>query len=229
MTIPCELVVFDGDNTLWNVEQLYDSAREKFCAIAPHHGFTSEEFEAHQRALDAQLYKAYGYSRLRFAQSFKETLAHFVSSPSAEALEAVGRIAERVFETAAPVHPGVDEVLQALLAKGKRLALVTAGDTDVQRLRLEHFRREHLFQLIRIVPTKTAEALAALLKDLETKPQDACMVGDSLRSDILPAVSLGMSAVHLRSQNWELVEIADFAVPPEVPSITSLHQLLQLL
>ena len=76
-------VIFDADNTLWDVEALYDAAREKFCHLVAELSHQNlKDIEEYQRETDGTLYATFGYSASRFARSFEETLNHFVPDPT---------------------------------------------------------------------------------------------------------------------------------------------------
>jgi hypothetical protein len=71
-----EWVIFDGDNTLWDVESLYDRAREQLCTLLAQLGANLQTADKFQRARDAELHTDYGYSPDRFPQSFVDTAKH---------------------------------------------------------------------------------------------------------------------------------------------------------
>ena len=101
---------------------------------------------------------------------------------------------------------------------------MTAGHHDVQRRRLEHFGRNHHFEAVRIVERKDEAAISALLRERGAVPALSWMVGDSLRSDIIPAIAAGMRAIHLQTTNWHEVEVAGSSLPPGALTARSLRE-----
>jgi putative hydrolase of the HAD superfamily len=135
----------------------------------------------------------------------------------------VFRIGRSVFTSTPPAVRGVNEVLSTLM-KTHRLALFTAGDQEIQKRRLEAFQRIHYFDHVRIVPLKDADQLGALLREIRAKPLNTWAVGDSLRSDIYPAVQHGLKAIHIDVQNWHPVETGQLSLPPGVHRVGSIEE-----
>jgi len=214
-------VVFDGDNTLWDVERLYDDARDALCALLASMGHDPKAVEDFQRSTDQQLHKELGYSRERFPLSFTQTARHFQGEAADDAIEAARTLAEAVFTTAAEVADDLDAVLRSL-GERYRLAMLTAGDSDIQKSRLAAFGRAHHFQIVQIVALKTEDVFRQFLAQCGAEPGASWMVGDSLKSDILPAVAAGMNAIHLEKKNWHEVEMAGSALPPHAFRAASL-------
>lgn len=213
MTAPLtRWIIFDGDNTLWDVEALYDEARTALCRLLAEGTTTVEEIERFQRARDHALHREMGYARERFPLSFTQTALHFLAAGD-DRLEEAHRLANRVFERAAAPMEDVDDVLALLSAKSFRFALLTAGAHEVQQRRLEQFGRTHYFGATRIVERKEVATIAAFVADLGAVPASTWMVGDSLKSDIVPAIAAGLNAIHLDVANWYEVEAAGSTRP----------------
>lgn len=220
-------IIFDGDNTLWDVEALYDEARAELCRLLAGDKTTAQEVERFQRERDKQLHREMGYSRKRFPLSFTQTALHYLAAGD-DRIEAVHRLGDSVFEQAAIPADDVDEVLSAL-AKSFRLALLTAGDREVQQLRLEHFGRKHHFSEVRIVERKDAATIAAFAADIDAAPSRTWMVGDSLKSDIVPAVEAGLNAIHLDVANWHEVEGAGSSLPDRARVARTLKEAAEII
>jgi putative hydrolase of the HAD superfamily len=219
-----DCVLFDGDNTLWLIERLYDEARERLCDTIENLGAVRAEVEAFQRSRDAELYTKYGYSQARFPQSFVDTLLRFVPSADAAMIQACEQLGRAVFEATPPVREEVDAVLERLSAS-HRLVLFTAGDEEIQQARVHAFGRGHHFDCIKIVPRKSAEAFRSLISELGLDVSQTWMVGDSLISDILPAVEAGLRAIYLSADNWTPIERREARVPLGVPTVHNLTEI----
>jgi phosphoglycolate phosphatase-like HAD superfamily hydrolase len=70
-------VIFDADNTLWDLESLYHHARDKLCQLLGSFGYDASEAADYQRQRDLELFKVYGRAPSRFPHSFLDTLLHF--------------------------------------------------------------------------------------------------------------------------------------------------------
>ncbi len=212
-------VIFDADNTLWDVEALYDAARKKFChQVAEISGKSREEIKVYQRKTDGDLKATFGYSANRFARSFEETLKHFVPDPADEVVARVRKTAEGVFYKKAEVYPGLEDVLRALRAAGYNLGIVTAGEEWVQRRRIEEFHLRSLFQGVRIVEIKTKDVLLEFCKRNGVDRTRSYFVGDSVDSDVVPAHKAGLKPVLLlKHHHWQEGETKN--VPKDIESV----------
>jgi putative hydrolase of the HAD superfamily len=221
-------VIFDGDNTLWDVESLYDQARHKLCALIESLGYSAAAADTYQRARDTALHAHYAYRPARFPQSFADTLRHFTGRTD-PALESVARaLAEKVFTSIASPASDVDEVLRRV--HGHYIAgLLTAGDPVVQAHRLQTFGRIDQFVAVQIVEQKNSEVLRTFLADRRIDPSSCWVVGDSLRSDIEPAIALGIRAIHVNVSNWHPIERGDRVLPTGVHQAATLLDVCEIL
>jgi phosphoglycolate phosphatase-like HAD superfamily hydrolase len=153
-TVATPWIIFDGDNTLWPVEYLYDNARLSLCSLLEARGLQFLEVESFQQARDKELYKTYGYSACRFARSFEDTILHFLPTASDDDVQHVRGIAMSVLEEQAEIVPGLPAVL-ARLSEHYTLGIITAGERWVQERRLQHFHLRTLFAAVEIVERKS--------------------------------------------------------------------------
>lgn len=200
------LVVFDGDDTLWFVEGLYDAARAEAARIVEESGLDAEAWEALQRTIDVENVARLGLSAERFptscVQAYEQLSRLSGQSADPSVREAVRAAAARVFDSAAPVAERAEAVLSELSEK-HRLALLTRGDPRVQRKRLAGTGLESFFERVEIVAHKDAAVFRQLLGQLGVHPEHAWSVGNSLPSDINPALECGMSAIWIDADVWE--------------------------
>jgi putative hydrolase of the HAD superfamily len=88
---------------------------------------------------------------------------------------------------------------------------------------------EDLFDYVRIVPGKDAATFRALAADLGMRPGSCWVVGDSLKSDIIPAVTAGFRAIHVAAPNWGAYEHAGLAVPAGAVAVANLSEALAII
>jgi putative hydrolase of the HAD superfamily len=204
-------LIFDADNTLWDIETLYDRARLDFCAFLldsinerghNSHGYLSLELiEKAQRHRDLQLYRTLGYSSNRFAKSFEDTACFFFAGCDAGILARCSELAQNVFHTVPTLSMGL-EALLARLEQSFKLGIITAGDDTVQRRRLEQFRLYDHFHAVQIVSRKSASVFDEFCSNNDVDKSSSWVIGDSIKSDILPAIEAGLKTIHLKSANW---------------------------
>ena len=217
-------ILFDGDNTLWHVEHLYDEARVDLCQHLEKSGISAEEVDRYQRDRDKELHGVYGYSASRFARSFRDTVLHFLPGTSENEVQSAESLALQVFERRGTVDECLEAVINTLKDKF-RLGILTAGERWVQERRLNQFEFRDKFFAVEIVTEKNKDTFSVFCSKYKVSVSESWMVGDSPRSDILPAIGIGLKAVLLRSNNWQVVE--DAALPRSIPIINSMQELVR--
>jgi putative hydrolase of the HAD superfamily len=196
------LVIFDADDTLWYVEPLYDRARSAVRAIVASAGLDGAAWEALERRRDVTNVVRFGLSPERFPTSCVEAYQQLSGSSDSRLEARIRAAASTVFTAPAPVAEGAAFALETL-ASVARLALLTKGDEVVQRSRLGASGLAPYFEAVSIVAEKNEVAFRALLVHFDSRPQQAWSVGNSLRSDIIPAIALGMRAIWIDAHVWE--------------------------
>jgi FMN phosphatase YigB (HAD superfamily) len=199
------LIVFDGDDTLWRVEHLYDEARGRAAQVVATSGLDASEWDQLQRQIDVENVARFGLSRHRFPTSSVEAYERLAEASGArvdpEARARVRRAAASVFKRKAPLMNGARQVLEQL-RHDHRLALLTQGDPVVQQKRIDDSRLATLFDAVHIVEQKDERSFEQVLDELATPPASAWSVGNSLPSDINAALRLGMSAIWIDAHVW---------------------------
>ena len=201
-------VGFDADDTLWHNESIFRLTQDRFRALMA-------EF-AQPEALDARLAEIerknlalYGYGVKGFTLSMIET-AMEVTANEAPARVVADILAAGREMLAHPVEPlpGVHEAL-ADLADGYRLILITKGDLLHQEQKLAASGLGDLFVGVEIVSEKDASTYERVFARHGTGAAQAAMCGNSLRSDVLPALEAGSYAAHVPYPLTWAHELAD--------------------
>ncbi len=199
------LVVWDGDDTLWFVEQLYDEARAAVAGLVAAAGLDADAWDGVQRLIDIENVERLGLTRRRFPTSCVEALervatdAGVVLSPAVR--DAAWSLADKVFTSTAPLAEHVLDVL-ATVGDHARMVLVTKGDPSVQASRIATSGLAGHFESVLIVPEKTPATFRAIAELCGVPVEDCWSVGNSLPSDVNPALSAGMSAIWVDAHVW---------------------------
>ena len=114
-------------------------------------------------------------------------------------LRTIGR---DVFSALPKLRPETRAVLNDL-SREYTLVLLTAGNPILQRRKIRNLRLGHYFNLVVITPKKTAPLLRGILRELGARPENAMMVGNSVRSDIIPAAEAGITPVQVIARGWQ--------------------------
>jgi putative hydrolase of the HAD superfamily len=200
------VVIFDGDDTLWETELLYDRARSNAAKIVEAAGLSDGLWEDIERKLDVENVAHFGLSRLRFPTSCVEAYRQVADLSDTSASESVERdiwaAADSVFRATAPTVPGARRVLNAV-RRHYRTVLLTQGEPEVQRHRITTSGLIDLFDAVEIVAAKESSVFAVTLSAMAAEPAASWMVGNSIRSDINPAIAIGMNAIWVDAHVWE--------------------------
>jgi putative hydrolase of the HAD superfamily len=226
-------VVFDGDDTLWKTEQLYDNARLRARDVVAGAGLDAVKWEELERRLDVQNVAILGYGTERFptscVQAYEELCRSESRMPDPFVAEQIRQAARSVFECNPPIMPDARETLTFLRRWGARLGLLTKGDYEIQCRRIAHSGLSDLFDVIQIVSEKTPETLQEMVTSLGVDVESAWMVGNSVRSDVLPAIAAGLRAVWIDAHVWEHERTHDHLVDDRVITLSSLAEISELL
>ncbi|MDQ1162082.1 putative hydrolase of the HAD superfamily [Chryseobacterium sp. SORGH_AS 447] len=189
-------IAFDADDTLWVNEPYFQEAENKFCALLedylPQHSVSQELFKTEMQNLHL-----YGYGIKGFMLCMVETVCRI--SNSAASLELISnaiKIGHELLLKPVELLDGVPETLERL--KGKyRLVVTTKGDLLDQERKLRKSGLQDYFHHIEIMSDKKESDYQKLLKHLDCKPEHFLMLGNSIKSDILPVLEIGGFAGHI--------------------------------
>jgi putative hydrolase of the HAD superfamily len=194
-----EVVAFDGDDTLWHSESHFVDAHEHYCAlIAPYvngdAGLLDEKVISTERAN----LSLYGYGVKAFTLSLIETAIDVTGGRvTSREIAAILDLGKGLLNHPVELLDGVREVVDELAGTGRRLILVTKGDLFHQEAKLAGSGLADKFSQVDIVSEKDVPTYQRVIARTGVAPEHFLMIGNSVRSDILPVVELGGHAVHL--------------------------------
>lgn len=224
MTPYFEAIGFDADDTLWHSEILYAEAQAQLRQMLG--GYAApDRIDAVLHATEMRNLALYGYGIKGFALSMIEAALDV----SADRL--TGREVRQVLAAARHMLSADLQLLDhaaevvAQLAQTYPLMLITKGDVFDQERKIERSGLRSYFRQIEIVRDKTAEVYAALLNKHHIAPERFLMVGNSLRSDILPVVELGGYAIHIP---YHITWAHEHIDAPDIDGYVTLEHLGQL-
>ncbi len=188
--MPIELICIDADDTLWHNMRHFEVAEQAFVAILRPFADAGIALERLQRIGGANL-RLYGYGAKSFTLSMIETATELCGDRlPASAVRDILEAGRQLHSHPVELLPGVEETLQAL-ADRARLVLVTKGDLLHQEAKLAASGLGERFSGIEIVSDKHAGTFRILFARHGVDANRCAMVGDSIRSDILPALEAG--------------------------------------
>lgn len=195
-TMPIKVIAFDADDTLWVNEPFFREAEEKFASLLedfmPQHGIMKELYRTEIENLSL-----YGYGIKGFMLSMIETAVRVTDHKMPITLvDKIIRIGHEMLEKPVELLPGVEEVLKALNGD-YRMVLATKGDLVDQERKLRKSGLEKYFHHIEIMSEKRVGDYQKLIRHLDVQPSEFLMMGNSLKSDILPVLELGGHGIHI--------------------------------
>ena len=198
-----DVIAFDADDTLWENERLYVSAQTKLAELLAHYhppDWVNERlYQTEMRNLEH-----FGYGIKAFALSMIETAIELTEGRIAGAdLQTLVDLAREMLGAKVNLLDNVAETLSTLKAK-YTLMVLTKGDLFEQENKIARSGLRDCFHHIEIVSKKTIPVYKALLERHSIQPERFLMVGNSLRSDILPLLELGAYAVYIPHElTWQ--------------------------
>jgi putative hydrolase of the HAD superfamily len=191
-----KIIAFDADDTLWENEPYFREAEKKVCGLLEDF-LTLRQVEQELFKTEIQNIPLYGYGVKGFLLSMIETALR-VSNGKITSVE-IARILEvgkELLEKPVVLLEGVKEVV-ADLSTRYRLVVATKGDLLDQERKLEKSGISHYFHHVEVMSEKNEKEYGKLLRHLDCEPERFWMIGNSLKSDVLPVLNLGGNAVHV--------------------------------
>lgn len=228
ITSGIKAIVFDGDDTLWVTQPLFDQAKAALAKIIRKKlGVEPVETLTRLDEIDIANIAKMGFSPKRFPTSLVETFAHFCTSnglaPSDSEKQHIYSIGAAIFTKSPVLLKDVKRVLSSL-GRSYQLILYTLGDVATQQRIIKALKLERFFpDAIYIVSEKTSVQLEKVLEAKDLSPDDVLMVGNSVKSDINPALELGIKCVWVNRHSWAYDKGSQ--LPGEVIEISQLREL----
>lgn len=190
------VIAFDADDTLWVNEPYFRETENQFAGLL-------EDFMPHHKIL-TELYKTeianlplYGYGIKGFVLSMIETVLRITAGKiDPIVINRAIELGQDMLNKPVELIDGVEEVLKSLHGKYK-LVVATKGDLLDQQRKLTKSGLDHYFHHIEIMSDKQEKDYQKLIKHLDCKPEEFLMLGNSLKSDVLPVLNIGGHAVHI--------------------------------
>lgn len=191
-----KVIAFDADDTLFINETYFLETEMKFCDLMSDYlsqkGISQELFKVEIGNL-----KIYGYGIKGYILSMIEAAMKISNNTiPVEVVEKIIEFGKELLDKPTVLLDGVEKTLQALHGKYK-LVVATKGDLLDQRRKLHDSGLGHYFHHIEVMSDKQEKDYSDLIKRLEIQPEEFFMIGNSLKSDVLPVLAIGGHAVHI--------------------------------
>ena len=224
-----KVIAFDADDTLFVNEPYFQETEQKFCALMgdylSNQGLSQELFKTEIANLDL-----YGYGIKGYILSMIEAAMKISNNTiSLEIIEKIIVYGKELLQKPIELLDGVEETLKELKGKYK-LIVATKGDLKDQQSKLHRSGLGHYFHHIEVMADKQELNYHKLLTRLEIQPSEFFMIGNSLKSDVLPVLGIGGYAVHIPFHTtWEHEKINHKVEHPNFYSFDKITDVLDLL
>lgn len=229
MIMKPKTIAFDADDTLWHNEPYFDEAQARFCELFQDYA-SSQEILGQILNHQVKNLPLYGFGIKAFTLSMIETALQITNhSISGKGIEKIITIGKDLLQKPVELLPHVEEVLQELKGKYK-LIVATKGDLKDQHRKLHDSGLGHYFHHIEVLSDKTEVDYTKMLGRLDIQAADFLMIGNSLKSDVLPILNIGGYGVHVPYHTtWEYEKI-DFEIQHEnFKAISTINEIIPLL
>ena len=228
--MPVRVVGLDGDDTLWHSETRFHVTQSDFRELIRRH-VPDADVDARLDATEMANLAIYGYGVKSFTLSMLETAIELTQGriPASD-LDVILGWGKGMLMRPTELLAGVEETLRSI-AESYDLILITKGDLFDQESKLARSGLGELFLGVEILSEKNVDSYEAIFKRRGIKPAEFVMVGNSLRSDVLPVVELGAYAVHIPYEvTWHHEHVPEDQLPQrgwrKIDSITQLPRVL---
>ena len=220
--------MIDADDTLWENNVYFERAIAGFISYLDHHTYSPAEVRKALNEQEHATIAAHGYGLASFTRSLVAVYEKLSTGPVTEHnIKRVRSFARSVAEQEIELLPGVAETL-AELAGRHRLILMTKGDQAEQADKLARSGLAKYFSAVEIVAEKDAAMYGAVIARHELKLHRTWMIGNSIKSDINPALAAGLHAVFLFHKDTWVLEHAALSAAPEGQRLLELDSFAKL-
>lgn len=224
-----KVIAFDADDTLFVNEPYFQETERKFCDLMSDYlsnqGLSQELFR-----VEIQNLELYGYGIKGYILSMIEAAMKISNNTiSIEIIEKIIEYGKELLQKPIELLDGVEETLKELNGKYK-LVVATKGDLLDQRRKLHNSGLGHYFHHIEVMSDKKEKDYHDLLKRLEISPDEFFMIGNSLKSDVLPVLEIGGYAVHIPFHTtWEHEKVSHKVEHPNFKTLEKITEVLPIL
>jgi putative hydrolase of the HAD superfamily len=192
-------VGLDADDTLWHSENRFHEAHQRYHQLLSQHvDLSVDDLEARMLETEQRNLRLFGYGAKGFTLSLVETAIEVTDGAiPARDIETILSFGKELLDHPVELLPGVQDAIEQLRLGGMRLLLVTKGDLWHQESKVAGSGIGEHFDGVEIVAGKDPATYAGILRRHGVEPDTFCMVGNSVRSDVLPVLEIGGAALHV--------------------------------
>jgi len=218
-----QIILFDLDDTLVHCNKYFNAVLDQFADLLSGwfggHGVKQEHVLQKQIEIDMAGIHEHGLLPERFPESLVETYFHYCDllglKKRQDEADFLRKLGFSVYDIKIEPYPHMRETLNAMRADGHHLCLYTGGEPSIQLRKVEQMKLGEFFgERIFVTLHKTTEYMKYLIHHHGFEKSRTWMIGNSVRTDVMPALENGIHAIHIRAeQEWQFNEVAITAKP----------------
>ncbi|MBE7661266.1 HAD family hydrolase [Tenacibaculum finnmarkense] len=224
-----KVIAFDADDTLWINETFFREAEKEFAKLLS--GYETEN-KIHQELYKKEIdnLKIYGYGVKGFVLSMVECALELSNyKVNQKIIDKILEIGKEMLAQPIDLLDGVEEVLQELQGKCK-IIVATKGDLLDQERKLEKSGILKYFHHTEVMSDKKPADYLKLIKHLDIQPSELLMIGNSLKSDVLPLIEIGAAAIHVPFHTtWAHEQVKGNQKSTEYQTVSNITEVLNFL
>ncbi|XEC92550.1 HAD family hydrolase [Paenibacillus tarimensis] len=219
-----QTILFDLDDTLIYCNKYFYMVIDQFVDLMSTwfagYGLDADAIRDKQTEIDIAGVQANGFKSDHFPQSFIETYRYFSGmtgrSRTSSEEDLLWKLGQSVYDYEVEPYPNMEETLDRLAENGHELHLYTGGETLIQRRKIDRMQLERYFgPRIYIRRHKNNAALEQILSEGGFNREQTWMVGNSIRTDVVPALTAGIHAIHMKIDTEWLYNVVQFDIEPK--------------
>jgi len=222
-------IAFDADDTLWVNEPYFQETERKFAELLKNY-FPKETISKELFEIEMKNLSVYGYGIKGFMLSMIETITKISDNKAnIELVDKTLQLGHELLNRPVELLDGVENVLKRLNGK-YRLVLATKGDLLDQERKLVKSGLEKYFHHIEVMSEKKEGDYKKLLKHFDCKAENFLMIGNSLKSDIIPVLDLGAKAVYVPFHTtWTHEKVDNDINNPNFSEVKNISEIIKIL
>lgn len=224
-----KVIAFDADDTLWVNETYFRDAEDQFCALLQEY-LPYDECQKRLYEMEMRNLSLYGYGIKPFGLSLIEAAIEITEGAvSIEIIQEIIEMAKDMLNAPIQLLDGIEDVLKELSQKYK-LVVATKGDLLDQERKLEKSGLSGYFHHIEVMSDKQPQNYRKLIDHLDIEPLSFLMIGNSLKSDVVPVLEVGAHAYHIPFHTtWQHELVSDTIAHTNFKTFKCATDLLKIL
>ncbi|MBW4043627.1 MAG: HAD family hydrolase [Acidobacteria bacterium] len=223
-----QTLLIDADDTLWENNIYFERAIASFISFLDHEEHSREEVREKLNEVERETVRMHGYGMSSFRHSLLTCYERLSCEPlTAENREQVANFANSIAAQEIELLPGVEETLQELCSR-HRLILMTKGNEAEQADKLSRSGVAACFSAVEVPREKDTHAYSSVVRRHGLSPDSAWMIGNSPKSDINPALAVGLNAIFIKHPHTWVLEHDQVAEAKEGRRLLELARFAEL-